>query len=277
MMMPEHDVVVALSNPANVARLVRLGCLIANEFEGTVVGATVVTVNQKLAPDDASPDRMGKANDLLAAAEAIADEMGARFEGRLAMSRGIAEVLDEVAEAHSAKAIVVGYSERQHPSGDQDFERVIDDVAAHAPCNLVVARFNDDGASYRKVLVPVAMRLNMDVRRDLLTTLRNQAGAQVDLVHFARDADEAEESREDLDEWLVERGVDDWVAARVDIHEDPKQAIVDTCRDYDAVVLGTPPLQTLRRRLFGSIPEFVAENADCTTLLVRQHEGLRDY
>ena len=275
--MPEHDVVVALSNPANVARLVRLGCLVANEFEGKVVGATVVTVNQELDPDDASPDRMGKANDLLAAAEAIADEMGSRFEGRLALSRGIGEVLDELAEAHDANAIIMGYSERRHPEGDENFERVIDDVAAHAPCNLVVARFNDDGESYRKILVPVATRLNMDVRRDLVTALRNQAEAQVDLVHFARDTDEAEGTQEDLEDWAVERGVDGWVTARVEISEDPKQAIVDACRDYNAVVLGTPPLQTLRRRLFGSIPEFVAENAACTTLLVRQHEGLIGY
>ncbi len=275
--MQGHDVVVALSNPANVARLVRLGCLMANEFEGTVVGATVVTVNQELDPSDNSTDRMGKANDLLAAAEAVADEMGSRFEGRIALSRGIGEVLDEVAEAHKAKAIIMGYSERQHPSAAENFERVIDDVAAHAPCNLVVARFNDDSDSYRKVLVPVATRLNMDVRRDLIAALRNQADAQVDLVHFARDTDEAEGTQEDLQEWLIERGVDDWVAARVDIHEDPKQAIVDACRNYDAVVLGTPPLQTLRRRMFGSIPEFVAENAECTTLLIRQREGLRDY
>ncbi len=275
--MQGHDVVVALSNPANVARLVRLGCLMANEFEGMVVGATVVSINHELDPNDASPDRMGKANDLLDAAEAITDEMGSRFEGRLALNRGIGEMLDEVAEAQNAKTIIMGYSERQHPSGDQDFERVIDDVAAHAPCHLVVVRFNAADERYGTVLVPVATRINMDVRRDLLTALRNQAGAQVDLVHFARDADEAEGTQEDLEDWMAERGVGDWVATRVDIHEDPKQAIVDACRNYDAVVLGTPPLQTLRRRLFGSIPEFVAENAACTTLLVRQHEGLRDY
>ena len=275
--MQQHDVVVALSNPANVARLVRLGCLVANEFEGTVVGATVVTVDQKLEPDDASPDRMGKANDLLNAAEATANEMGSRFEGRLALNRDIGEMLDEVAEAQSAKAIILGYSERPHPSGSDDFERVIDEVAAHAHCNLVVARFNGLGESYRKVLVPVATRINMDVRRDLIAALRNQAEVQIDLVHFARDTDEAEGTREDLEDWLVERGVDDWVAARVDIHEDPKQAIVDACQNYDAVILGTPPLQMVRRRLFGSIPEFVAENADCTTLLVRQSEGVKDY
>lgn len=275
--MQQHDVVVALSNPANVARLVRLGCLVANEFEGTVVGVTVVTVNHKMAPDDASPDRMSKANDLLDAAEATANEMGSRFEGRLALNRDIGEMLDEVAEAQSAKAIILGYSKRPHPSGTDNFERLIDDVAAHSHCNLVVAHFKDRCETYRKVLVPVATRINMDVRRDLIAALRNQAEAEINLVHFARDTDEAEGTCEDLEDWLAERGVSDWVAARVDIHADPKQAIVDASGDYDAVILGTPPLQMVRRRLFGSIPEFVAENADCTTLLVRQPEGVKDY
>ncbi len=275
--MREHDIVVALSNPDKVPALMRLGCMMANEFDGNVIAATVVTVEGEFCPDETSTSRMSGADELLRAAEQTATEMGARFEGRVAVSRGIQEVLDEIASARHAKAVVMGYSGHSRPTEGRKHDRLIDEVAAHVPCNLVVAKFRNGGTGYKKVLVPVARRLNMDVRRDLLAALHQQAGAQVDLVHFACDAEEAGKIWEDLQEWLVEREVNEWITPRVDIHTDPGQAIVDACRGYDAVLLGTPPLQTLRRRLFGSIPEYVAENAACTTLLIRQREGLRQY
>lgn len=275
--MEEHDVVVALANPANVPKLMRLGCMMARQFEGRVVAATVVTVEGP--PPDATPrpDRMGRAQELLRLAEETAGALGARFDARVALARGIEDVVDEIAEARHAKAIIMGYSEREHPVAGRGYDRLVDDVATHAPCSLVVARFRDGGEQYRRVLVPVARTLNMDVRRDLLAALHHQAGAEIDLVHYAGREEEARHMGAAIQQWLVERGVSEWVRPRVAIHPDPGQAIVEACGDYDAVVLGTAPLHTLRRRLFGSVPEYVAEHAGCTTLIVRQHEGVLEY
>ncbi|MCD6359895.1 MAG: universal stress protein [Armatimonadetes bacterium] len=271
--MEKHDIVVALSNPDNVAKLMRLGCMMANEFDGTVVAATVVTIQDNPVFDEQHRDRMTRAYNLLEAAEETAKEWCARFDTRLATCRGIDDIVDELAKVRQAKAIIMGYSERDHPIEGREYDRLIDDVAAHVPCNLIVARFNNDGMNYRRVLVPVAQRLNMDVRRDLVIALRHQADAQVDMVHFTTSEEEAAAMKEELRQWLVERGVSDWVTPRVDIHDDPREAIVAASRGYDAVILGTLPLHALRRRLFGSVPEYVAENVRCTALLVRQHEG----
>ena len=276
--MDEHDVVIALSNPANVRPLMKLGCMMAKEFEGKAIAGTVVTIEGDAPPGDDHHDRMSRGYDLLRDAERVATEMGTRFEGRIAVARGIEDVLDEVAAARHARAIIMGYSEREHPMpGQRDFDRLIDDVAAHAPCDLIVARFKDGGVNYGRVLVPVSRRLNMDVRRDLVTALHHQAGAQVDLIHFATNDAEAERMHAELVEWLQERGVADWIEPRVEIRPDPAEAIVEAGADYDALVLGTAPLQTVRRRLFGSVAEQVAENATCTTLLVRTYEGVREY
>ena len=276
--MDEHDIVIALANPANVRPLMRLGCMMAKEFGGKAIAGTVVTLEGGVQPGEDHQDRMSRGYDLLRDAERVATEMGTRFEGRIAVAREIEDVLDEVAAARHARAIVMGYSERPHPMPERrDFDRLIDDVAAHAPCDLIVARFNGGGARYDRVLVPVSRRLNMDVRRDLVVALHHQAGAHVDVIHFAADDAEAERMHAELIDWVRERGIADWIEPTVEIRPDPAEAIIEAGADYDALVLGTAPLLTVSRRLFGSVAEQVAENATCTTLLVRTYEAVREY
>jgi len=272
-MADEHDVVVGLANPDNVPALVRLGCLLAAEYGGTVTGVTVVeTDHAATAADIASHDRMSRGYELLDLAEEVARGCDAPFEGRIAIGRGVAEVLDEVAESQHARLIIVGFSERAHPDGDDaEFDRLIDEIAEHALCDLLVARLRG-AQDYRRLLVPVRERLNLDIRREFVTALHNQLGAQVEVVHFACSEEEAAAKHDELLAWLRERGVADWVTLRVDVHPDPAEAIVAAAAHYDAVVLGTAPLHEVRRRYFGAVPEHVAAHAPCTAFLLRTHD-----
>lgn len=271
--MSEYTVVVGLGNPGNADRLMRIGCMMAHEYEGRVDGVTVVETDQ--AAPEATPeahDRMSRAYDILGRAEQLAEAAGADFEGHLAISRPVSEVLADLAQSIDAELIVVGYSERNHPQpNDSSFERLVDEIAAHAPCNLLVARFVGE-TGYERVLVPVRERLNLDVRRDLIVALRHQFGSTVDVVSFACSESEAVEKLEELQVWLEERGVTDLVNLRVEVREDPGQAIVEASADYDLVVLGTAPLHEVRRKYFGPVTEHVAENALCSTFLVRTRD-----
>jgi len=268
----DYNVVVGLANPGNVRPLMRLGCILCREYGGTVTAVTVVETDRAEAEAAAeSHDRMSRGYELLDAAEAIAADCEAPFEGRIAVGRGVADVLDEVAEAQHARLIIVGFSERAHPDGDNtEFDRLIDEIAEHASCSLLVARLRG-AQDYRRVLVPVRERLNLDIRRELVTALHNRLGAQVDVVHFACSEEEAEGQRGELLGWLQERGVADWVTLCVEVHADPAQAIVAASADYDAVVLGTAPLYEVRRRYFGAVPEHVANHARCSAFLLRTH------
>lgn len=270
--MSEYTVVVAVANPDNVSRLMGLGCLLANEYDGRVIAVTVVEMNcDAPQPSESCHDRMSGAYQVLDEAEEVAAECGAEFDGRLAVGRQVHEVLAEVAEAEHARLIIVGYSERAHPRDGAEFDRLIDEIAEHAPCNLLIARFRDD-APFDRVLVPVRDRLNLDVRREFVTALRDRYGAEVQVVHFASGEDEAAAMHEELESWLIERGVNDWVCLSVRVHDDPAQAIVDASSQYSAVVLGTAPLHEVRRRYFGAVPEYVAKHAHCTTFLLRTQD-----
>lgn len=269
--MSKYTVVIGFANPDNVRRLMQIGCMMANEYEGRVEGVTVVEMDCQ-APE-ATPechDRMTRAYDVLGSAEQIAEACGADFEGHLAVGRQVHDVLDEMATSTGAELIIVGFSEREHPRGDgSEFDRLVDEIAHHAPCNLLVARFRGD-PRYERVLVPVRARLNLDVRRDLVLALQGQFDSQVDAVHFASSEAEAGKMRGHLEDWLRERGVD--VNVRVEVREDVARAIVEASADYDLLVLGTAPLYELRRKYFGAVPEYVANHAACSTFLVRTRE-----
>ena len=271
--MSEYTVVVGLGNPENVDRLMRIGCMMANEYDGRVEGLTVVDMDCE-APESTQDchDRMSRAYEILDMAEEAAEACGTDFEGHLAVGREVANVLDEMAAATGAELIIVGFSERLHPRGDSsDFHRLVDEIAAHAPCNLLVARFVGE-TRYERVLVPVRERMNLDVRRDLVLALQDQFGSHVEVVHFASSESEAERMHGELEGWLGERGVSDHVKLRVEVREDPAAAIVEASANYDLVVLATAPLYEVRRKYFGPVTEHVANHAVCSTFLVRTGE-----
>jgi len=270
--MGAYDVVVAVANPDTVTRLVHLGCVLATEYDGRVTAVTVVDVEgAELPPGSEHHDRMTLGYDLLNAAEQVAESSGVEFHGRISVGRPIAEVLDEVAQAQAARLIIVGYSEANgsRPHNDK-FARLIDEIADHAPCDLLVARFRGP-ERFERVLVPVSQRLNMEIRREFLTALHNQLGARIEVVHFASSEEEGAAKHAELTAWLAERGVSDRVELRVDVHTDPAEAIAAASADYDAVVLGTAPLYEVRRRYFGAVPEHVADHAACSAFILRAH------
>lgn len=270
--MGEYNVVVGVANPETVIRLIRLGCIMTTEYRGRVTAVTVVEIeDQELPGDSEHHDRMTLGYDLLHAAEDVARACNARLECRIAVGRPVGEVLAEVAEAEAARLIIVGYSEADgSPPHDASFDRLIDEIAKHAPCDLLVAKFRGP-ERYERVLVPVMQRLNMDIRRDFLTALHNQLGTRVEVVHFAPSEAEGLARHEEFAAWLAERGVCDWVELSVRVHPDPAEAIVAATADYDAVVLGTAPLYEVRRRYFGALPDHVANHAACTAFLLRPH------
>lgn len=268
-----YNVVVGIANPDNVGGLMRVSCLLAAEFHGRVTAVTVVDTEHAQTPlETEHHDRMSLGYEMLGAAERVAERWDVPFSGRLVVVRGVAEALSEIAEVEHARVIVVGFSERNHPDGDDtQFARLIDDIAQQAKCNLLVARFRAP-LRFDRVLVPVRRRLNLDIRRDLVTALHNQLGSTIEVVHFARSHDEVEYMHGILEEWLIERGVAEWVTLRVEVHAEPAQAIVDASAHYDAVVLGAAPFDEIRRMYFGAVPDYVARHAHCSTFMLRPHD-----
>jgi len=269
-----YTIVVGVANPETLAPLMETACLMAKQFAGRIVATNVVPPPTGDSSGDARTDGLTQANQLLGEALDIAASYSIPCDGTVSLARQIHEGIIDIAVGRQAKVIVVGFSERQEPAlAEHNFDRIIDALAAHSPCHLLVAKFRD-GQRFDKVLVPVASQLNLQLTGDLVTTLHYQAAARIDFIHFASGTAEAERKAQDLSRSLADSGLKDCGTMTVQISPEPAQAIVETSHGYDVVVVGTPPLEALRRRLFGSVAEHITEHAACTTYLVRSRESL---
>ncbi len=271
--MDDHAIVVAVANPDTVSRLMYTASIVARESEGRIVVTNVVPLAAGAASDRQRAERMTRAYELVEHAEDCARNWGLPCESVVSLGEQIHEVIVDVAVAQQAELIVAGFSERDEPSlqQDEEFDRIIDALAAHASCDLLVARFRN-GERFERALVALGSERNLGLTKSIVASLHHRAGAAIDFLKFVPDAGAVEGSRQEVAGWLEAAGLGGCGTIRVEISDNPDAAIVEASREYDVVIVGTPPLHSLRRRLFGSAAEYVADNALCTTFLVRRHE-----
>ncbi len=268
--MPEYTVAVALSNPANVPKLIHIAALIATEHSGELVVTSVVPAPDEEAPASGhDPDAFDKAQSLVQRGYEAARARGIQCDRRVAVGQHIHEGIVNVAEGHQANLLVMGMSESPHPlleASDIEFDRVVDAVSAHAPCNVLVAKFRD-GMHFDSALVWVSDHVDHQMAKQVIVPLHHQAGVEIEFVNFA-ESKRAEQARAQADQWLEEAGLSGYGRLKVQLGESTADAIIQASKTYDLIVLGTPPLHQLKHRLLGTVAEQVVANAHCTTLLM---------
>ncbi len=273
--MPEYTVAVALSNPANVPKLIHIAALIATEHSGGLVVTSVVP-----APDEEAlasghdPDAFDKAQSLVQRGYEAALARGLQCERCVAVGQHIHEGIVNVAEAHQANLLVIGMSESAYPlleASDIEFDHVVDAVSAHAPCNVLVAKFRD-GMHFDSALVWISHHVDLQMAKQVIVPLHHQAGVDIEFVNFAASQRQAERARAQTDQWLEEAELTGYGHVTIQLGEPTADAIIQASKAYDVVIIDTPPLHQLERQLLGTVAEQVVHNALCTTLVMRHTE-----
>ncbi len=273
--MPEYTVAVALSNPANVPKLIHIAALIATEHHGGLVVTSVVPAPDEDAPASGhDPDAFDKAQSLVQRGYEAALARGIQCERRVAVGQHIHEGIVNVAEGHQANLLVMGMSESLHPSletSDIEFDRVVDAVSAHAPCNVLIAKFRD-GMHFDSALVWVSDHIDFRMVEQVIVPLHRQARVEIEFVSFAASQQQARQVRTQVNQRLEEAGLTGYGRLTVQVGEEAADALIEASNTHDLILLGTPPLHQLERRLLGSVAEQVVHNAYCTTLVMRPAE-----
>jgi len=272
---PDYTAVVALSNPANVPKLIHIAALIATEHNGGLVVTSVVpTPDEEALAAAADPDAFDKAQSLVQRGYEAALAQGLQCERLVAVGQHIHEGIVNVAEAHQANLLVIGMSESPHPlleASDIEFDRVVDAVFANAPCNVLVAKCRD-GMRFDKALVWASHHVDLQMAQQVIASLHHQAGVEIEFVSFAASQRQAGRARAQANQWLKEAGLTGYGHVTVQLGEPTSDAIIQASKAYDVVIIDTPPLRQLERRLLGSVAEQVVHSAYCTTLVMRHAE-----
>ena len=268
----QYTVVVAVANPATVGELIETSAVIAKQHNGRLIATSVVPSPDEPEGESGPPqEAFSKAQNLVERAQHAAQARGLSCERRVAVGQHIHEGLTTVAEAYDADLLVIGMSERVHPTlarSDIDFDRIVDAVAAHAPCNMLVAKFRGN-LRFDRVLVPVTHSTHLGLAREIIIALYHQAGADIDFNQFAPTETGVAEALGQLHRWLNDAGLDSYGHSLVNIAPEPAEAIISASDAYDVVAVSTPPLHALQRQLLGSLAEQVVSTAHCTALVMR--------
>lgn len=132
-----------------------------------------------------------------------------------------------------------------------------------------------------RILVPVAggpnSRLAIEVALSHAHGIQELCEGKVVVVHVLTvlrpDEVTGEEREQQLREALDIQG---WPVPFISvISEDVMEAILETARGYDQVVLGASEEGLLEQQLFGSLPACIGEDASCTVVMVKRHDVVK--
>ena len=141
---PEHAsfrrAVVALNGGPSDARIVRLVAELARHSKAELVGVHVVEIDWTLPLDSDIAGRSEEVQQVLDAAESVAEESKVRLEPVLLQARDVAAAIVDEAVERAADLLVVGLPYRKRFGGEFAIGRTIPYILQNAPSAVWVLR-----------------------------------------------------------------------------------------------------------------------------------------
>jgi nucleotide-binding universal stress UspA family protein len=275
-------ILVPLANPETEKSLLKLSTALARSYEARLRLIHVIDVPIQTpleAGRIAYEKKREEKETLLDVASRHAAEQGVRAMASAIIAHNIPSAILSAADMESPDFVVMGWKgEAKIP---QLRRTNVADVLRLAKGNVLVLK--DRGIeNVRRILVPMGggphAQLGLKLARELavewnatITTLKVQVGRGIS----DENSDFERPSVAIFKKQAVEYGkgfldkIDVKAEMKVEIGEDIAQTIVKTSEEYDLIVMGASNEWALRQRLFGSLPDQVADHSPISVLMVR--------
>jgi len=159
----------------------------------------------------------------------------------------------------------------------KDRARTIDRIALEENCDAELDPAPTEHIS--RILVPLVDTANLDRIADFVAALCEETTTAVTLFHVAEASEDAAEAGAMLDaarEDMITRGIDpeliDTAVAESGEHDDEILRLAD---EYDAVVMDEAD-PDIRERIFGTLPDRIANETGDPVVVVRRHVGAEE-
>lgn len=216
---------------------------------------------------------------LLETASYHASEQGVRSRSTAIVARSVSSAILSVAEMEKPEYVIMGWKGEVRMS--RSHRTNVAEVLKIAKGNVLVLK--DRGLEdIRRIIVPVSggshAQLGLKIARDLaaewkasITALNVQIGRGPSAAHTEFDRQSVRLFQDKAKEFVKETLDSVRISANVEvvIDTDIARAIASSARKQDLIVIGASEEWALRRRLFGSIPDKVADKAEASVLMVR--------
>jgi amino acid transporter/nucleotide-binding universal stress UspA family protein len=282
---PEHDrIVVTVANPMTAKSLAHIACIIAQASVDTYI--CVLTVNQtRTRGSVGTPHKLAS---YLASQNALLQQIVAQARERnvalytktRAASSTTDGILEELAQYSNVGLLLAGWPGPLRP--ERLAENPVKQILQKAHTNVAVLL--NRGLllqPLRRILVPVGGGPHSRLALRLAHELAYVEGAQVTALRVLKgEALNETEELEDQTNWLVEiigdvlGDVPSNFILQARCAKSIQEGVLREAemRTYNLIVMGASEEWALRTRLFGSVDDWVADQAPCSVLLCRRYE-----
>jgi amino acid transporter len=277
-----HEILVPVANPMTADNLIHLAAILGQARDKMTLAVLSIVQVPRATPLNVAQDMLDEEEngrkELLRRVADHAYEEGVPVRTMLRPARGVASgILGVAANRPSVGLILMGW--RGQLSTQRVTGSVVKDIVHGAKTDVAVLRSRGQKHQpYRRILVPVGGGPHACLALQMAWDITQAEGGRMTAMRVLTNGKESDAEVEmDVLRQVVEDVLGE-VPDEVDFSLQPAGSVAEGIlaaareEDYDLVAIGASEEWFLRSLLFGSIPDRVADGADCSVLMVRRHE-----
>ncbi|MGD9682214.1 MAG: amino acid permease [Candidatus Obscuribacterales bacterium] len=273
-------ILVPLANPDNVPLLIELAAGIARDRNGEIVTLRVAVVPEQLPPSREDPI-VQRQRQILELAHETALQYGVPVTSLVRIGHDAGRAILETSRERDCDLIVLGWK-GYTTTREKILGEVVDAVVNHARADVILVKPGKEKTEgpLRKFLLPSAGGEHARCAASHVGSILSANGGSVTVCGVLRpDVDEKEsrlvtdrleESRE-----KISRSGDVTADSRLIRHKSVSVGVIETAKEYDAVVVGAAGGSIYPQIIFGSIPESIARYAGKPVILVKHYHPVK--
>ena len=260
------------SNPSTVPGLARIATLLAYHFKAVPMSVRILKTGQ---PDPALSRSM---EDLFRPEREEVKNLGYNLETELIHYDKVSEALVSAVEYNEAKAVILGFPVE---GTFQGFQEILETVARHVACPVLVLRMYGPPLHTERILVSVIDSRDLQALGPIIQALSRIGEHSLTLqylLHAGATLEDVETKKNELVDWSKRNNIASPINVEVVSTEARQETIVAESARHDLVVMGASRKNVLKRLFFGSLAETVAHDCRKSLLIVyRQQQDLSTY
>lgn len=265
-----YRVLVPVSNPDSLSTLLPPAIHAAKTNQGKVTLLHIITVPAP-APLSSGYQYAESGESLREQAIAMVRHEEVAVDYIVRVARRVAPAIIDTVEEQRADLVVIGWGGVRNQHETIALGSNVEQVLNQVNCDVMMLQPGDTMTA-RRILIPIADPRQVSYSLQLIRLFSSSPELELDLLHiFALDTPPAERERFRR---TLQRQIEavklEGVAVNLLTEQsaDRIEALVETSRDYDYLVLGLSRDPRLRQRLFGNTTMMIAQRAATPVLLL---------
>ncbi|KAA3630670.1 MAG: amino acid permease [Calditrichaeota bacterium] len=269
----EPALLVALHNPANIARLIDIAHPIAKKRNLRLVALSVVNVPRQM-PIHEGIRLSHHKEALLNQARKYAVEKNIKLETDIIIAHHISDGILSSVNQQRAKMLIMGWKGYTN-TRDRLFGEVADRIVRLAPCDLALLKMTGK-EQLKNCLLPTSGGPNAQLAASIINAIAADFDMKITAGYVApldMNIEQKEKMNEHVANTITRLDPSVKRTSTTITSSSIAAGIAKAGKEFDMVIIGAAKEPFFRKMLFGEIPEKVARYTPTNVMVVKKYEG----